>query len=180
MVKRERHMAMTPALWAQLPDDLIWKIRGQRTQMLHNDHPDLEMTHTYGACYCCGGWADSAQTTWWDDSAYTFCGTCEEGQFKDMDMDTRVMYCNAWGGNDPKRWSRMYHTAIAPEVEDSTWDDFWENRFEGLAPEEVRRHFDIWEERVKEAAQRYQDDWLGLEANGYAFDWGESDDEVEI
>jgi len=178
---------MNPAIWSNLPDDLIWVIRGQRSQMLREEHPDLEMTHKYGACYCCGGWADDAQSTWWDDSAYTFCGTCEEEKFKDLDTDTRVMYCNAWGGNDPTRWSRMYHTAIAPEVEDCTWDDFWEERFEGMKPPEVRQSFEYWEKRMEEAAQRYQDDWLGIapptpEAQagwGYAFDWGESDDEVE-
>jgi len=179
---------MTASLWAQLPNDLIWKIRGQRSQLLRDEHPDLEMTHLYGACYCCGGWADSSGTAWWDDNAYTFCGTCNEGVFKHLDMDTRVMYCNAWSGNDPQRWSRMYHTSIASEVEDNVWDDFWEDRFEGMKPLEVRRMFDAWHVRMNEAIRRYQDDWLGLApptpdaeevGQGYAFDWGDSDSDVE-
>jgi hypothetical protein len=142
---------MPTQLWKNLPDDLIWAIRGQRSQLLRDEYADLEMTHKYGACYCCGGWADADGTNWWDDSAYTFCGTCDQGQFKDMDMDTRVMYCNAWSGNDSERWSRMYHTAIAPEVDDHKWDDFWEDRFEGMKPPAVRQAFDIWEVRMQEA-----------------------------
>jgi hypothetical protein len=172
---------MNPSVWQHLPDDLVWVIRGQRTQLRLDEHPDLLMTHKYGACYCCGGWADIQGHSYYDDLSYTFCGTCDEREgLKYMDIETRVMYCNTWGGNDSERWQRMYHTAIAPEVDDRTWDVFWEDRFEGLAPTEVRRRFDIWEEgRIHEAVQRYQDDWLGLGGNGLAFDWGESDDEIE-
>lgn len=157
----------------------MWVVRGKRTQLLLDEHPDLLMTHKYGACYCCGGWADIQGHSYYDDLAYTFCGTCNGGTFSQMSTEDKVWFCNAWSSNDPERWQRMYHTSICPEVEDEIWDMFWEDRFEGLPPEEVRRQFDIWEERTREAAQRYQDDWLGVENNGFAFDYGESDDEVE-
>ncbi len=176
---------MDSSVWQELPNDLQWVVRGMRTQLMLNEHPDLLMTHKYGTCYCCGGWADISGHKWWDGMSYNFCGSCEEGQFKDLDMETRVMYCNAWGGNDPQRWSRMYHTAIAPEVEDTAWDDFWEERFEGMKPEEVRSRFDTWEVRMAEAAQRYQDDWLGLApptppGNGYAFEWPDTDEDEDV
>ena len=176
---------MDSSVWQELPNELQWVVRGMRTQLMLNEHPDLLMTHKYGTCYCCGGWADISGHKWWDGMSYNFCGSCEEGQFKDLDMETRVMYCNAWGGNDPQRWSRMYHTAIAPEVEDTAWDDFWEERFEGMKPEEVRSRFDTWEVRMAEAAQRYQDDWLGLApptppGNGYAFEWPDTDEDEDV
>jgi len=150
-----------------------------------DEHPDLLMTHKYGACYCCGGWADIQGHSFYDDLAYTFCGTCNGGTFSQMGIEDKVWFCNAWSSNDPERWQRMYHTSICPEVEDTAWDDFWEERFEGMKPEEVRSRFDTWEVRMAEAAQRYQDDWLGLApptppGNGYAFEWPDTDEDEDV
>ena len=177
---------MSTMLWSALPDDMQWKIRGERAKILLSEHPDLLMTSKYGACYCCGGWSDVSASIYWDDISYNFCGTCNDGLFKHLDTLTKVMYSNAWGCNDTERWSRMYHTSVAPEVTDDTWDDFWEHRMEGMTPDYVHNSFRQWSERMDAIAHRYADDWLDdapptppHHDNGHVFDWGDSDDEVE-
>lgn len=156
-------------IWGNLPDDLVWKIRGCRSKIKIEENADIHMTTYYRCCFGCGCCTIDPVEMHHDDIFYNFCSKCANL----IDKTDVIMFLELCREN-PRRWKSMYHGVISPNSEGYIWDLFWRDEYRMMTITSLYNRFDCWSDCVVSGVvSRYSDN------NGNTINWGYSDDEVD-
>ena len=164
----------------ELPNDIISKIFDYKAELEMADRMDLYITNHHDVCYACGC-SDVKRQIRFNSITYKFCSFCSDGPLSYTgDTEDFIDYVNEWSCGDANRMEKMYHSVCAPEETDDIWNLFW-----NISLRDHERSGSL--EWVKMLYGRYlevfalytQTPPVSPLGNEYAYDWGDSDSEVE-
>lgn len=150
-----------------LPNDMIHKIMDMRVTLELDDDPYLKISHTEELCFYCGDTRVEHRIRN-NKINYKFCNFCV-GYDNVVDTTNHSRCYNLYKnymslqGIEMVHFETFFHDIMEEDVRDSIKN-----------PDEFKRIFQTYLEFIPD-----EDDSDSDIDDGYAFDWGDSEDEVE-